>query len=99
MRHVDYLAECVGPRHIGFGLDFTFEKLTGDLPPGETLDRWWPAALGYDLSQMLCMEPERFIDIAEAMDKSGYSRDDMEAMMGGNFLRVARASWSLAIAK
>lgn len=93
MRHVDYLAERVGPRHIGFGLDFTFETLTGDLPPGETLDRWWPTSLGYDLSQMRYMEPERFSDIAEAMDKSGYAREQIDAMLGGNFLRAAAASW------
>ncbi|MCA0279175.1 MAG: dipeptidase [Proteobacteria bacterium] len=93
MRHVDYLAERVGPRHIGFGLDFTFEQLTGDLPEGETLERWWPASLGYDLSQMRYMAPERFPDIAEAMDKRGYATADIEAALGGNFLRVARACW------
>lgn len=94
MRHVDYLAERVGPRHIGFGLDFTFEALTGDLPPGENTDHWWPASLGYDLGQMRYMEPERFLDIAEALDKAGYRRDDIDAMLGANFLRVANASWS-----
>lgn len=93
MRHIDYLAARVGTRHIGLGLDFSFEELTGDLPDGETLDRWWPASLGYNLKEMRCMAPERLPEIAEAMDRAGYSSTDIRAALGGNFVRVATASW------
>lgn len=93
MRHIDYLAARIGTRHIGLGLDFTFEELTGDLPDGEVLERWWPSSLGYDLKGMRYMAPERLLDIAAAMDKAGYSSADVQAVLGGNFLRVANASW------
>src|SRR5215472_378887 len=46
MRHIDYVAGRVGPQHAGIGLDYVFERLSADLPPGLSRDDWWPP--GYD---------------------------------------------------
>ncbi|MDR6759467.1 membrane dipeptidase [Mycoplana sp. BE70] len=94
LRHVDYLAERVGCSHIGFGLDFSFLSGSGELPPGEKMEQWWPASYGYDFKNMSTMPPERLPDIAEAMDRAGYSGEDIKAILGGNFVRVARQTWT-----
>lgn len=93
MRHVDYVADRVGPQHIGFGLDYSFEEVTGDLPADQTMEEWWPSSMGYDLKNMNYMAPERFPDIVEAMARGGYSDDQVYGMLGKNFARVAAASW------
>src|SRR5437899_4868586 len=49
LRHIDYLAAKVGPRHVGLGLDYSFVRDHSDLPPGEEAETWWPKSHGYDL--------------------------------------------------
>lgn len=94
VRHVDHVADLVGVKHIGFGLDYSFGKLTGDLPPGQSAETWWPGASnGYDFSTMRYMGPECFPILAEALSQRGYTDGDISAMLGENFSRVAEECW------
>ncbi|HEX9448191.1 MAG TPA: membrane dipeptidase [Dongiaceae bacterium] len=100
MRHIDYLAEHVGPRHIGIGIDYAFESSNpqhSDLPPGERLEKWWPREFGYNSEDLGCIEPERLPQIAQALSQRGYKDEDVIGILGGNFLRVAEATWLPAI--
>jgi membrane dipeptidase len=92
VRHIDYVVERVGPRHAGIGLDYVFEP-GGDDHPGEfNREDWWPSAYygggGFDM-----VPPERFAEIAEALLARNYSERDVAGILGGNFLRVAQATW------
>ena len=40
------------------------------------------------------MPPERFPAITEALLARNYGEDDVRAILGGNMMRVARASWT-----
>ena len=40
------------------------------------------------------MPPERFLGLADALQNRGWQRDDITAVLGGNFRRVAGASWA-----
>jgi membrane dipeptidase len=97
IRHIDYLAEHVGTRHIGIGIDYAFDSKNpqhSDLPPGERVEKWWPREFGYGGESLGCLGPEALPQIAEALTKSGYKDDDVTAILGGNFMRVAEATWS-----
>lgn len=43
VRQIDYLAERVGIRHIGIGLDTELCPADHDLPAGVDAEDWWPA--------------------------------------------------------
>jgi len=97
IRHIDYLAEHVGTRHIGIGIDYAFDSKNpqhSDLPPGERKEKWWPREFGYGGESLGCLGPEALPQIAEALAKSGYKDEDVAAILGGNFLRVAEATWT-----
>ncbi|MHC4108490.1 MAG: dipeptidase, partial [Planctomycetota bacterium] len=89
LRHIDYVAERVGTRHIGLGLDYVFESEHDDLPPGEDHEHWWPSAHGYDPQRVAIIPPERLPEITEALLRHGFADDDVAGIMGGNFYRVA----------
>jgi membrane dipeptidase len=96
LRHIDYLAERVGTRHIGLGLDYMFEPDNDDLPAGYDRNDWWPRAHGYGIPNLATIPPERFAEIAEALRRNGYAEPDVMGIMGGNFMRVAEETWPRA---
>ena len=87
------LTDLVGPSHIGLGLDYSFHTVTGDLPEGEDMAKWWPDGYGYDLRNMAYMAPEAIPELANAMLRAGYSSAEVAGVLGQNFARVARATW------
>ena len=93
LRHVDYIAERVGPRHVGFGLDYVFDQSHDDLPSSEDRDYWYPATQNYKLTTMKIKPPEDLPEIANALLARGYRLEEVSGFMGGNFLRVAEATW------
>lgn len=93
IRHIDYVVEKIGVEHVGIGIDYSFVQDHSDLPPGEPREKWWPRLDGYDTSNMNYVPPERLPDIATSLLRHGYKDADVIAIMGGNFMRVARACW------
>lgn len=96
IRHMDYLAERVGAAHIGLGTDFEFKAPPGhsDLPPGESAEVWWPKAFGYGGGgKTKIVPPEQIPEIADGLLRRGYTDADVAGIVGGNFLRVAEATW------
>jgi membrane dipeptidase len=98
LRHIDYVAERVGTRHIGLGLDYVFHPEVDDLPAGEPAEKWWPRKYGYGSSHgpMKIVPPEQLPEIADALVKRGLKEDEIIGIMGGNFLRAAEATWAKA---
>jgi len=96
LRHIDYVAERVGTRHIGLGLDYVFHPEVEDLPPTERADKWWPRRFGYGSTQgaMRIVPPEQLPEIAEALVKRGLAEAEIVGILGGNFLRAAEATWA-----
>ena len=90
-RHVDHMVQLVGPRHVGFGLDYVFD--TAELEAYlEKMRGTFPAHLGYDAT-IAMVPPERLVDVVACLLRRGYLRPDLEAILGGNFLRVANEAW------
>lgn len=89
--HVDYVVQLVGIDHAGLGLDYVFD--------GQELDEYvkdhpqlFPPERGY-ATGLRMVAPEQIRDIAAALFARGYKPTDVRKVLGGNFLRVARATW------
>jgi membrane dipeptidase len=92
VRAVEYVCELVGPEHVGIGLDFVFDKDDLATEFVENSDAF-PEGFGYSADSFDFVEPERLPAITEALLERGFGADDVRAILGGNFLRVAQATW------
>lgn len=92
VRAIEHVCELVGPEHVGIGLDFVFDK--DDLAAEFTArSDAFPDGFGYSADNFDFVEPERLPVITEALLARGIGADDVRAILGGNFLRVAQACW------
>ncbi len=90
-RHIDYLVELVGPRHVGLGTDYI-----KDLEPVWKIvraqkDVAWPDPTGTQLYEGGCFQPEQLRDLVQMMRAHGYPRDAVSGILGENFRRVYAA--------
>jgi len=90
-RHLERAVELVGIDHVGVSTDhsFDFEDFLDEIAtnPGlfdESYTRWGP---------IQWMPPEVFVGLGAHLEGRGWARTDIEAVTGGNFLRVARDAW------
>jgi membrane dipeptidase len=90
-RHIDYVAQLVGVDHVGLGLDYVFDtqELEEYLAANPHL---FPPEEGYARGLNM-VAPEQVPEIAAELFRLGYRVSDVRKVLGGNFLRVARATW------
>ncbi|MDA0218116.1 MAG: membrane dipeptidase [Proteobacteria bacterium] len=93
--HIDHYVNLVGPSHVGIGLDYAFESEGGDEGLGSVLESapdYWPKAQ-YDYPSVDCAHPRQILELTEELLRRQYKEDDVVAILGGNFMRVAEAVW------
>lgn len=90
-RHLEYAVELVGIEHVGVSTDHSFDAEDflaeiRDHPEAfdESYTRWGP---------IRWMAPEVFITLGSHLAQRGWAADDITAVLGGNFRRVAECSW------
>ncbi len=94
VRHVDYVVQLLGIRHVGLGLDYVFDQgELDDLTSGDTTT--FPPELGYS-GRIEMLGPEAMEPIVDRLIGLGYSAEDIRAVLGGNFMRVAKTVWKPA---
>ena len=84
---IEYVAQQVGPKHAGIGLDYM---------DAESMARyfWQHAPLygggdQYPTDGYIDFAPPRVLpEIAEELSRRGYSEDECRGILGGNYLRV-----------
>jgi membrane dipeptidase len=91
LRHVNHIADLVGPEHVGLGLDYVFDQKELDAYVLSRPDIF-PPDKGY-IAGMTMIEPERIPAIAEALLEQGFTDEQVVGVLGGNNLRVARQVW------
>jgi membrane dipeptidase len=92
-RHIDYLVDLVGARHVGLGFDYAPPD---DIDLGTILrgrPDFWPAGQRYDTPDIKVASPSQTTELVEALLKGGYSDADISGILGGNFRRVASQVW------
>jgi membrane dipeptidase len=97
-QHLVYVADLVGPTHIGVGLDYVYDpelttqrvKAQPDIyaPVGGTFEDW-----NYHHELMAFAPPSIFLSLAELMLDRGFSETDVRGVLGENWLRVYRENW------
>ncbi|QUD81967.1 membrane dipeptidase [Gordonia polyisoprenivorans] len=90
-RHLEYAVELVGVEHVGVSTDHSFDAEDflaeiRDHPEAfdESYTRWGP---------IRWMAPEVFVTLGSHLAQRGWAADDITAVLGGNFRRVAECSW------
>lgn len=90
-RHLEHAIELVGVDHVGVSTDYSFDYLDFRIEIAQTPElfdesytRWGPIEW---------MPPERFLRLEAHLAAQGWADDDIRAVLGGNFRRVAQESW------
>ncbi|MEO6983957.1 MAG: membrane dipeptidase [Paralcaligenes sp.] len=104
VRHAQYIADLVGVEHIGIGTDFSavqneqsvrsiLELSKGAYPEtgGKYAQAFGNASAARYPTQT--PSPAQFPRIIEALEKGGFSTQEVNAMAGGNFLRAFQQIW------
>ena len=87
----EYVAQMVGARHIGLGLDSVFDQPTMDANLAQAGDLW-PPQFGYRPG-IKFVQPEQLPELSEALLRRGWSEADIRGVLGENLLRVAGEVW------
>lgn len=95
IQHIDYITNLVGPEHVGLGLDLVYfhhvlELFFEKTNPGTYTKKYLE---NIDPKSWKSFQPENTINLIEGLLKQGYSKDNIKAILGGNFLRVAGQVW------
>lgn len=94
-KHVAYVANLVGPEHVGIGIDtFTTQDQINDMPKDLDEDHWWPKEhYKTGIGKLRYLQPEDIPKIHEALNTIGFSQLEKHKILGGNMLRVAKQCW------
>jgi membrane dipeptidase len=99
-RHVAYMAELVGPEHVGISLDFDSSILADDgsgngHASGEILEEdpeYWPPDAGYD-RPIDFLPLNRLPEVCDELFRVGFTGGEVAGVLGGNFRRIAIQVW------
>jgi membrane dipeptidase len=98
--HVDYIVKLVGVNHVGVGIDLPWHHTTTP-ELKEMLGKMYSSAYPISKSQLELRgltakgldSPALFPNVTKGLVARGYSNQEIEKILGGNFLRVFKAVW------
>ncbi len=91
VEHIDHMVELIGAQHVGVGMDSVLHSAEAGGPFTRNRD-YWPESQ-YPDGGTGYVPPETMPKVTEALLTRGYSTDDVRAIMGGNFMRIAETVW------
>jgi membrane dipeptidase len=94
VRHIDHVANLVGPEHVAIGLDYIYDASELDDLIASMPDKF-PPELGYRPGEPIPMvPPEALPAVAQGLLDLGYGQDAVADVLGGNLMRLARQVWT-----
>lgn len=91
-RHIDHVAQLVGPRHVALGLDF-LEKPDVFWDMVKASPKTWPDMNGNPMPHCRFYAHEQLDHLRQRMSAAGYASEDIVAIMGGNWARLCSEVW------
>ena len=92
VRHINHIANLVGPEHVGIGLDYCRDSKSVGIWTLSNTDMW-PPNKGVPFGETAFVQPEQLLEITDILLERGYSEADVRGILGENFARVARQVW------
>ncbi|MCA3704375.1 MAG: membrane dipeptidase [Methylobacterium sp.] len=93
-RHIDHVATLVGYQHVGLGLDYVQFEEPIDAYYAVNQDTWPDNPYnGRPMRGIRSAQPEQIVEVTELMLRHGYTSEMIEAILGGNYLRVSETIW------
>ncbi|MFN8570621.1 MAG: membrane dipeptidase [Gemmatimonadaceae bacterium] len=97
INHFDYVAKMIGVEHVGVGSDIDLDGY--DDMPAEQYKQLKASYKGsYAFRDKIDIEgldhPKRMFDLTEALIRRGYSDANITGILGGNWIRVLKESWT-----
>jgi membrane dipeptidase len=86
VRALDMTVEAIGVDHVAMGLDYTWAPGGPARAPA-----FWPAQ--HYTGKFAYLGPHQLPEIVELMLRRNYAEQDIAAILGGNYLRIARDAW------
>jgi membrane dipeptidase len=102
MDQVDYTVDLMGVDHVGFGWDTNEKTMDVEGLVSYIVERWRklrPGLYGYNWPKSCEGGPvgaerrSKYINITRALVSRGYSDQEIEKLLGGNFLRIFQRVW------
>ncbi len=97
-KHIAYIAALVGVEHVGISLDFDPEEeeiyraSAAETVMDDRGNTYWPDGAGYDRPAQT-LHVRRLPDISDALVERGFDTNEIVAILGGNFRRIAEQVW------
>ena len=88
--HIDYVANLVGPQHVGLGLDHVYDMETFSEFVRANPAMYPAESQRFDASQL---SPEDGPVITDELLRRGYRVREVRGILGENWLRVCEAIW------
>ena len=88
--HIDYVAQTVGIKHVGLGLDYVFDREELEFYIRSMPDTFPPALYSEGITMV---PPEAIPGVVEELLGRGYGDADIGAVLGGNMMRIASEVW------
>ncbi len=89
-KHIEYVAELVGPKHVALGLDFVYYMDSMLARYHANQDRY---PEGYARPPWHFFAPEDLPLLVDELLRRGWGDGDIRGVLGDNYLRVAEAVW------
>jgi membrane dipeptidase len=103
LNHIDHAVQVAGIDHVGLGLDLNAKHIDeGTLPAREVLLKYpWIYGSGPNGAPLTTQFPypvgigqhDELPNVTEGLLRRGYAEEDVEKILGRNFLRVFRQVW------
>lgn len=92
-RHTDHWVQTLGPQHVGLGLDIVTDMNATRAAIAADPTKW-PADQDYAITDMQACGPEVIAELTELMASTGYDDASISNILGGNWVRIARETWT-----
>lgn len=89
--HIDYIAQLVGPEHVGIGLDYVYD-MEALLDFAQTQQEQYPQGGGY-FDGVKQVTYDKLPQVTAVLLARGYSEREVQGILGENWLRVVAQVW------